>query len=102
MSEALEIPLKETKEWLEQETISIVEPLRFGGRNLLNEVRAKLDDVIGTSEKLLDDAEREIAKGSRKTYRRAKVMVKFAKNTSEMIEETTIYLRFLSHHRVWL
>jgi len=87
MSEALEIPLKETREWLEQETISIVEPLRFGGRKLLDEVRAKLDDVIETSDKLLDDAERKIAKGSRKTYRRAKVMVKFARNTSEMIEE---------------
>ena len=53
MSRVLEIPLKETKEWLEQETISIVEPLRSGGRKLLDEVKAKLDDVIGTSDKLL-------------------------------------------------
>ncbi|UCD26372.1 MAG: hypothetical protein JSV75_05605 [Candidatus Bathyarchaeota archaeon] len=90
MSETLEIPLKETKEWLEQETLSIVEPLRFGGKKLLDGVRAKLDAVIETSDKLLDDAEREIAKGSRKTYRRAKIMVKFTKNTSEMIEETII------------
>lgn len=89
MSEALEIPLKETKEWLEQETVSIVEPLKKVGKNLLDELRTKLDTVIETSDKLLDDAEKKIAKGSRKTYRRAKVMVKFARNTSEMIEEAT-------------
>ena len=74
MSETLEIPLKDAREWLEQETILIVEPLKEEGRRLFDAVKAKLDDVLATSDKLLDDAEKEIAKGSRKKYRRAKVI----------------------------
>jgi len=90
MSETFEIPLKDLRKWLEQETISIVEPLKTEAENLLKNVRDKLDDVLETSDKLLDDAEREIAKGSRKTYRRAKVMYKLARNISEMIDEVSI------------
>ena len=90
MSETLEIPLKDAKEWLEQETILIVEPLKAEGRRLFDAVKVKLDDVLATSDKLLDDAEKEIAKGSRKKYRRAKVMYKLARNISDMIDEITI------------
>ncbi len=90
MSETLEIPLEDIREWLEQETIPIVEPLEEEGRRLLDGVKAKLDDILETSDKLLDDAEKEIAKGSRKKYRRAKVMYKLARNISEMIDEITI------------
>ena len=90
MSKTLEIPLEDIREWLEQETISIVEPLNLEGRRLLDAVKAKLDDVLETSDKLLDDAEKEIAKGSRKMHRRAKVMYKLARNISEMIDEVII------------
>ena len=90
MSETLEIPLEDIREWLEQETIPIVEPLKAEGKRLLDEVKAKLDDVVETSDKLLDDAEKEIAKGSRKKYRRSKIMYKLARNISEMIDEITI------------
>ena len=90
MVEALEIRLEDVKEWLEQETISIVEPLRGEGRRLLDDAKGKIDDVLETSEKLLDDAEKEIAKGSRKTYRRAKVMSRLARNISDIIDEIII------------
>ena len=90
MSETLEIPLKDLRKWVEQETVSIVEPLKAEAESLLENVRDKLDDVLETSDKLLDDAEKEIAKGSRKTYRRAKVMYKLARNISDMINEVTI------------
>ena len=90
MAETLEIKLENVKEWLEQETIPIVEPLKAEGRRLLDDVKAKLDEVLETSEKLLDDGEKEIAKGSRKTYRRAKVMSKLARNISDMIDEVII------------
>lgn len=90
MSETFEIPLKDLREWLEQETVPIVEPLKAEGRSLLDDVRDKLDDVLEACDKLLEDAEREIAKGSRKTYRRAKVLAKLAKNFSEMIDKVTI------------
>ncbi len=90
MSETSEISLEEIREWLERETIPIVEPLKEEGTRLLGDVKAKLDDVVETSDKLLDDAEKEIAKGSRKMYRRAKVMHKLARNISETIYEVTV------------
>jgi hypothetical protein len=90
MAGALEIKLEDIREWLEQETISIVEPLKAEGKTLLDDVRAKLDDVIETSDRLLDKAERKINEGGRKTYRRAKILHKLARNISEMIEEVTI------------
>lgn len=90
MSETLEIPLKDLRKWLEQETVPIVEPLKAKGRSLLDDVRDKLDDVSEACDKLLEDAERKIAKGSRKTYRRAKVLAKLARSFSEMIDKVTI------------
>ena len=90
MAGALEIKLEDVKEWLEAETISIVEPLKAEGRRLIDDVKAKIDEVLETSDKLLDDAEKEIAKGSRKTYRRAKVMNRLARNISDMIDEIII------------
>lgn len=90
MSETLEIPLKDLREWLEQETVPIVEPLKVEGRSLLDDVRDKLDHILETCDKLLEDAEREIAKGSRKMYRRAKALAKLARSFSEMINKVTI------------
>lgn len=90
MSETFEIPLKDLRKWLEQETVPIVEPLKAKGRSLLDDVRDKLDDVLEACDKLLEDAERKIAKGSRKTYRRAKVLAKLARSFSEMIDKVTI------------
>ncbi len=90
MAEALEIKLDDFREWLEQETVSIVEPLKAQGKTLLDEVKSKLDDVLESSTRLLDEAERKMNEGGRKTYRRAKILYKFARNVSEMIEEVTI------------
>ena len=90
MAEALEIKLEDIREWLEQETTSIVEPLKAEARTLLNGARAKLDDAIETSDRLLDEAERKINESGRRTYRRAKILHKLARNISEMIEEVTI------------
>ena len=90
MADALETKLEDIREWLEQETIPIVEPIKAEGRTLLGDIRAKLDDVIETSDRLLDEAERKINEGGRKTYRRAKILHKLARKISEMIEEVAI------------
>ena len=90
MSETLEIPLDDIKEWLEDETTSIVDPLRAEARKLLEDTQSKLDGLLESSEKLVDDAEREIAKGSRKTYRRAKLLQKIAGNFANLIDDLTI------------
>jgi len=90
MSETLEIPLNAVKEWLDKETTSIVEPLKADAKKLLEETQGKLKDLLETCDKLLDDAEKEIAKSNRKTYRRAKFLHKLAGKFADLIEEVTI------------
>ena len=90
MSDTLEIPLNNVKEWLDKETTSIVEPLRADAKKLLEDTQDKLEDLLESCDKLLDDAEKEITKGSRKTYRRAKALQKLAGKFADLIEEVTI------------
>ena len=90
MSEALEIQLNAVNEWLNKETTSIVEPLKADAKKLLADIQAKLEELSEASDKLLDDAEKEMAKGSRKTYRRAKALYKLAGTFSDLIEKVTI------------
>ena len=90
MSETVEISLKDLGKWLEQETLAVVEPLKAKGKTLLDDVRDKLDDVQETCDKLLEDAEREMVKGVRKTYRRARVLAKLAKNFLDMMDRVAI------------
>ncbi len=81
-----EIPLNDIKEWLEQETALIVEPLKTEGTLLLHNVRERLDDVREICEKLMRNSEIEMSKNSRKTYRRAKILNKLAKYAIETID----------------
>jgi len=90
MSDTLEIPLNNVKEWLDKETTSLVEPLRADAKKLLEDTKSKLEDLLESCDKLLDDAEKEMAKGSRKTYRRAKALQKLAGKFADSIEEVTI------------
>ena len=90
MSETLEIPLNAVEEWLDKETTSLVEPLRADAKKLLEDTKDKLADLLESCDKVLDDAEKEMAKGSRKTYRRAKFLHKLAGKFSDLIEEVTI------------
>jgi hypothetical protein len=90
MSDTLEMPIDTVKEWLDKETNSLVEPLRADAKKLLEDTKSKLGDLIEASDKLLDDAEKEIAKGSRKTYRRAKALQKLAGKFADLIEKIDI------------
>jgi hypothetical protein len=89
MSDTLKIPLKDVKDWLENETTHLVEPIRAEAKEHLEDVQDKLADLSEASEKLLDDAEKELAKGSRKTYRRAKFLQKISEEFLNLIEELT-------------
>ncbi len=90
MPESHEILLSDLNEWLEQETTSLVEPLKAEAKKLLEDTQDKLEDLLENCDNLLDDAEKEIAKGSRKTYRRAKALQKLAAKFADLIEEVTI------------
>lgn len=90
MSEIPEIRLEAVKEWVEKETGSLVEPLRAEARRHLEETHDKLSDLLETTEKLLEDAEKELTKGSRKTYNRAKYLQKISENFVNLINGITI------------
>jgi len=90
MSEKLEIPLKDFRKWLEQETRSLLEPLEADAKSLLNNLESRLEDLEAACEKLLEDAEKEIQKGSRKTYRRSRAACKFASNVLDAIDKVTL------------
>lgn len=90
MSDTIEIPLNNVNEWLNKETTPIVEPLRAEAKKLLEDIQSKLGDLLEACDKLLEDAEKEMAKGSRKTYRRAKALQKIAGKFSDLIEEVNI------------
>lgn len=90
MPETLDIPLNALNEWLNKETTSIVEPLKAEAKKTLEDTQGKLEDLLEACDKLLDDAEKEMAKSNRKTYRRAKFLYKLAGTFSDLIEEVTI------------
>jgi hypothetical protein len=90
MSETLKLPLKDVKEWLGKQTTSIVDPLRLEAKKLLEDIRSKLEELSEATNKLLDDAEKELAKGSRKTYRRAKFLFKLAEKFQKSIDDLVI------------
>ncbi len=89
MSEPLEIHLQDFEEWLKQETAPIIEPLEAEGKNLLRDVEGKLGDLRAACEKLSEDAEKEVQKGSRKTYRRSRMAYKFASKVLDTIDDAT-------------
>jgi hypothetical protein len=90
MAEAQKVGLSELGEWVENETVAIIEPLREEAKKLLEDLQDKFDDLSESNEKLSDDAEKELAKGSRKTYRRAKLLQKITGNFADLIDGLSI------------
>jgi len=90
MSKPFEIKLEDVKGWLEQETLSILKPLKTEGTSLLNDVKTKMDDFWESCEKMVEDSEKEIEKNNPKTYRRAREAYKLARDISEMMDRITV------------
>jgi hypothetical protein len=90
MAETQKVVLSELGEWVEHETVAIVEPLREEAKKLLEDIQDKFADLSESTEKLSDDAEKELAKGSRKTYRRAKLLQKITGSFADLIDDLTI------------
>ena len=90
MSEKLKMPLDNLKEWLEQETSTIIEPLKTEGRDKLNNIRDKLGDLEENCEKLFGDSENEMLKSNPKTYRRAREAYRLARNILDIIDKISI------------
>jgi len=90
MSQELEIPLENLKEWLERETVPIVEPLKAEVTSLLKDFRDRVKDIRENCEKLLEGSGREMLKSNPKTYRRAREAYRLARTILETIDQTSI------------
>jgi hypothetical protein len=90
MSEEVEVPLESLREWIERETISIVEPVKDEATSLLNDFRDRLNDLQESCEKLLEDSEKEMLKSNPKTYRRSREAYRLARAILDLIDEISI------------
>jgi len=90
MSESFQIALADLKEWLQKETAPLIKPLKDKGKRLLNEVEKRLDDVRENGDRVFVKSDKEVQKGSSKTYRCAKAANKMSKNISDIINQVDV------------
>jgi len=86
MSQSQQVALAELKEWLKEETASLIEPLRTRATDLLTEIKERINDVMESSQKILENSEREMEKSTPKTYRFARNANKLGQNMSKIME----------------
>jgi len=89
-SENIKLSLSNLKNWVDKQTSSLIQSLRAEAKTRLETLQGRLQELMDATEKLLEDAEKELAKGSRKTYRRAKLLQKIADTFAKEIEQLTI------------
>jgi hypothetical protein len=90
MSGSFQIALADLKEWLQKETAPLIKPLRDKGKRLLDEIAKRLDDVRENGDRIFVKSDKEVQKGSSKTYRCAKAANKMSKNISDKINQVAV------------
>ncbi len=90
MSSTLQVTAEEIRKWLEEETASLLEPLRERGSGMLLDLKSKFDEVEGISARLFEDAEKEMRRGDSKTYHASRAASRLSRNLSEKIGKIAI------------
>ncbi len=90
MPESFQIALADLKEWLQKETAPLIKPLKDKGKRLLDEVEKRLDDVRENGDRIFVKSDKEVQKGSPKTYRCAKAANKMSKNIADIINQAAV------------
>ena len=90
MSQVQQVALTELKEWLRNETATLIEPMKNKGISLLKEEEGRLNDAIESNRKILESSRREMEKKDPKTYRFSRNANKFAENLSKIMEAIKI------------
>jgi predicted nucleic acid-binding Zn-ribbon protein len=85
ISATREMQMKEFRPWLEKETTNVLSPLNEQGKKILDKIRDRLNDARQASEKLGEEAKKEIERG--KAVRKAKVTEKLTKHFLKQIEK---------------
>lgn len=90
MSEGIRIALADLHEWLQKEIAPLIEPLEAKSKSLVKEVKKRLEDMRENDDRIFVKSDKEIQKGSSKTYRCAKAANKMSKNISDMIDKIVV------------
>jgi len=90
LSQPRQIALNELKEWIRKETSSIIEPVKSKGASLFKVIQERLDDAIGSNEKVLENSDKEMQRNNPKTYRFARNANKFSQNLSETLRAVKV------------
>lgn len=90
MPESFQIALTDLKEWLQKETAPLIKPLKDKAEKLLKEIKNRLDDVRENGDRIFVKSDKEVQKGSSKTYRCAKAANKMSKNVSGIIDQVAV------------
>ncbi|MFB0566963.1 MAG: hypothetical protein ACETVM_00040 [Candidatus Bathyarchaeia archaeon] len=90
MSEIFQIRLADLKEWLQKETAPLIKPLKDKAEKLLKGIKNRLDDVQENGDRIFVKSDKEVQKGSSKTYRCAKAANKMSKNVSGIINQVAV------------
>ena len=73
-----QIKLLEVKQWLSKDTNALIEPLQAKALSLLKEIKERVHDATGSSQKILHNSQSEMDKSNPKTHRFARNANKFA------------------------
>ena len=90
MSEALTMPLDDTKKWLEHQTSSLFTPVHSKAEKMAKEMGKTLQNLAEASKMLLENSEKEIEKKNAKTYKRARALNKLARLFVERIHKIKV------------
>jgi len=90
MSQPQKIQLSDAEEWVNRETAPLFEPLKDKAASLVKETQSRIDDAVQSSQKILENSEREMNKNTPKTYRFARNANKFAQNLTDLVKAITV------------
>ena len=90
MTQASQVRLLDVKQWLNEETASLVEPLKAKASNMLKEIEERVNDTLEGSQKILENSQNEINKSNPKTHRFARNANKFAQSLIDTLNAVSV------------
>ncbi len=91
ISSTLEVPIKELKQWVERETVNVLQPFSGQSEKLIVRLKERLGDVREACEKLAEEAGKELEKGQ--AVRKAKVTEKLSRYFLKQIDKVAFPTR---------
>ena len=90
MSQTSQVRLLDVKEWLNEETASLVKPLKAKASSMLKEIQERVNDTIEGSQKILENSQNEMNKSNPKTHRFARNANKFAQSLIDTLNAVSV------------